>query len=263
MLRCESVSDASPAERAGPTVEIGGTWSMESLAGRPARLSVVVVNVLVDGIVSGRYPAGSLLPPEPVLCQSFDVSRSVVREALKALEEKGLVRARQGHGTTVSSPDEWNLLDPMVLDATIRSDETLQVLDQLVDVRVALESDMVWTAAKSMSDADLAELDAVVDEMRTQLRDPDRYLEIDSRFHEVIMRCSGNRLGRSIIRTIHPLARASTRYNPPSDEDDIKRAHEGHLAIYEQLRRHDADAAAAAMQEHIRGTWTLRKRKRP
>lgn len=237
-------------------------WSIESLAGRPARLSMVVVSVLVEGIVSGRYPSGSLLPPEPVLCQSFDVSRSVVREALKALEEKGLVRARQGQGTTVTSPDEWNLLDPVLLDATIRADETMQILDQLVDVRVALESDMVRTAAQTMSDADLAKLDAVVEELRTHLQDPERYKDLDTRFHDVIMVCSGNRLGRSIIHAIHPLARASTRYNPPSDEEDIRRAHEGHLAIYEHLRRHDGDAAAATMQEHIRGTWTLRKQKR-
>ena len=96
--------------------------------------------------------------PSRVLCRSFDVSRSVVREAMKALEEKGLARARQGHGTTITPPDEWNLLDPIVLEATIRADETMQILDQLVDVRAALESDMARAAAHSMSDADLAEL---------------------------------------------------------------------------------------------------------
>jgi DNA-binding FadR family transcriptional regulator len=240
----------------------GGAWPVKSLAGRPARLSVVVVSVLAEGIITGRYPSGSLLPPEPVLCQSFDVSRSVVREALKALEEKGLVHARQGHGTTVTPPDEWNLLDPVVLEATIRADGTVQILDQLVDVRVALESDMARTAARSMSDADLAELAKLLEELRTQLRDAERYQETDTRYHDFIMRCSGNRLGRSIIRAIHPHARASSRYNPPADEDDLWQGHLGHVAIYERLLHHDADGAAAAMQEHIRGTWTQRKRKR-
>ena len=235
---------------------------MDSLAGRPARLSVVVVNVLVDGIVSGRYPPGSLLPPEPVLSRSFDVSRPVVREALKALEEKGLARARQGHGTTVTAPDEWNLLDPAVLEAMIRADETMQVLDQLVDVRVALESDMTRTAAHSMSDADLSELGALLEELRTVIQDAERYQDIDTRYHDFIMRCSGNQLGRSIIRAIHPHARASARYNPQADEGDIRQAHVGHVAIYEHLCRRDADGAAAAMQQHIRGTWTQRKVKR-
>src|SRR5512133_1426667 len=102
--RLSRVSDSSQAERSSrPDPDDGNGWS---IARRPARLSVVVVESLLDGIVSGRYPPGTLLPPEPVLCQTFDVSRSVVREAMKALEEKGLARARQGHGTTISPPDD-------------------------------------------------------------------------------------------------------------------------------------------------------------
>jgi DNA-binding FadR family transcriptional regulator len=253
------VSDSSEVQPlSAPVADDGNGWSM---ARRPTRLSVVVVGALVDAIVGGRYPPGTLLPPEPVLCQSFDVSRSVVREAMKVLEEKGLARARQGHGTTVSPPDEWNMLDPAVLDAAIRADETMEILDALVDVRVALESAMARTAAQSMGEADLAELGDLLEEMSTQLRDPERYLASDTRYHDFIMRCSGNRLGRSIIRAIHPHARASSRYNPPADEASIRLAHAGHTAIYEQLRRHDPEGATAAMQEHIRRTWTLRKPK--
>jgi GntR family galactonate operon transcriptional repressor len=255
------VSDSSQAERVSqPPHEDGAGWS---IARRPARLSLVVVDALVEGIVSGRYPPGTLLPPESVLGKSFDVSRSVVREAMKVLEEKGLAHARQGHGTTINPPDEWNLLDPAVLDATIRADETMQILDELVDVRVALESSMTGTAARSMSDADLAELGDLIEEMRTQLHDPERYLATDTRYHDFIMLCSGNRLGRSIIRAIHPHARASSRYSPPADDEDIRQAHLGHTAIYERLLEHDAEGAAAAMREHIRGTWTLRKPKCP
>lgn len=256
------MSETSPADRSAPVADAPSPWSIGSLAGRPARLSVVVVSVLVESIVSGRYPPGSMLPPEPMLCQSFDVSRSVVREALKVLEEKGLAHARQGQGTTVASPDEWNLLDPLVLDATIRADQSLQILDQLVDVRAALEAEMVRTAARLMTAADLSELDSVVEELLRHVRDPEGYKVIDTRFHDVIMRCSGNRLGRSIIHAIHPHARASTRYNPPTDEEDTRLAHEGHVAIYKHLRDHDGDAAATAMEDHIRGTWTQRKQKR-
>ena len=257
------MSDPSSTDQLSQaTLADGNEWSVDALTGRPPRLSVVLVKVLVESIVCGRYPPGSLLPPEPVLCQSFDVSRSVVREALKVLEEKGLARARQGHGTTVSPPDEWNLLDPVVLEATIRADETMQILDQLIDVRVALECDMVRTAARSMSDADLARLGALLEELESQLKEPQRYVETDTRYHDLIMRCSGNRLGRSIIRAIHPHARASSRYNPPTDVEDIRRSHLGHVAIYEHLLRRDGEGAAAVMQEHIRGTWKLRKRKR-
>jgi DNA-binding FadR family transcriptional regulator len=225
-------------------------------------LSVVVVKVLVDRIVSGEYPPGSLLPPEPVLCQSFDVSRSVVREAVKALEEKGLARARQGHGTTITEPDEWNLLDPVVLDAAVRHDETMEILDDLVEVRVALECDMVRAATQRMTRTDFDELARILGELESEIKVPERYFETDTRYHDFILRCSGNRLGRSIIRSIHPYARASTRYSPPADDEDILQSHLGHTAIYECLDRRDPDGAATAMEEHIRDSWILRKQKR-
>lgn len=229
---------------------------------RPARLGIPVVAALVDQIVGGTLPPGSGLPPEPALCASFGVSRTVVREAVKVLEEKGLARARQGQGTTITVPDEWNLLDPVVLEATIRHDDDMRILDDLVAVRVALECDMARAAAESMTSTDLAELAGLVDELDSQRRDPQRYQDTDTRYHDLIMRCSGNRLARSIIRVIHPHARASSRYNPPADDDDIGQSHLGHVAIYETLARHDADGAAAAMADHIIGTWTLRKQKR-
>ena len=240
----------------------GKTWTIASLAARPARLSEVLVSVLVDRIVSGEYPSGHLLPPEPTLCQSFDVSRSVVREAVKVLEEKGLARARQGHGTTITSSDEWNLLDPVVLDAAIRHDDTMQVLDDVVEVRAALECDMVRAAAQRMTSADLEELGRLLRELESEITTPERYYETDTRYHDFILRCSGNRLGRSIIRSIHPYARASSRYSPPAEEEDLRQSQQGHAAIYQHLARRDGEGAAAAMEEHITGSWTVRKQRR-
>lgn len=256
------MNDTAATQQLPPPSDDGATWTMASLAGRPTRLSVVVINDLVDRIVRGDYLSGHLLPPELALCQAFDVSRSVVREAVKALEEKGLVRARQGHGTTITSPDEWNVLDPVVLDAAIRHDDTLQMLDELVKVRAALECDMVRTAAQRMTSADLAELARLLEQLAAEIKDPARYVDTDTQYHDFILRCSGNRLGRSIIRLIHPYARASTRYSPPADEADIRQSHQGHVAIYEHLIARDSDGAAAAMDEHITGSWALRKQKR-
>lgn len=253
LSRSQHLEQADPPE--------GKPWTTASLASRPARLSVVVVTILVDRIVAGEYPPDSLLPPEPVLCQSFDVSRSVVREAVKALEEKGLARARQGHGTTITSPDEWNLLDPVVLDAAVRHDDTMQILDDVVEARVALESQMVRAAARRMKSAHMEELHHLLIRMETEIKDPERYHETDTRFHDFIHRCSGNRLARSIIRSIHPYARASSRYSPPMDEEDIRQSHLQHVAIFDRLEIHDAEGAVAAMQEHIVGSWALRKQK--
>src|SRR5947209_8311591 len=254
-----SPSRSTPGSVSGfsADIEAGQPWPA-----RPARLAIPVVEALVDRIVSGAIPAGSSLPAEPALSASFGISRSVVREAVKLLEEKGLAHARQGQGTIVTPADEWNLLDPVVLDAAIRHDETMQILDDLVEVRVSLECLMIRAAARHMSDADLEGLGHLLTELESQIKAPERYLETDTRFHDYFLRCSGNRLGRSIIHTIHPYARASTRYNPVADEEDIRQSHRGHVVIYEHLLQRDSEGAAAALEDHISGTWALRKQKR-
>jgi DNA-binding FadR family transcriptional regulator len=230
---------------------------------RPARLGIAVLAALADQIVSGRFAPGTALPTEPLLCEAFGVSRTVVREALKVLEEKGLVRVKQGQGTTVTSPEQWNLLDSVVLDAAIRNDESLEILNDLIEVRVALECQMARRAARTIDEAGLEELRqmlAVLDRLRSE---PDEYLLTDTYYHDAIHRQSGNGLARSIIRSVHPVARASSRYNGDPHLSDIERSHAGHVAIFEHLARHDADGAADAMYDHIMTSWLERSRPAP
>ncbi|HWO58571.1 MAG TPA: GntR family transcriptional regulator, partial [Umezawaea sp.] len=115
---------------------------------RPNNLAKAVTAELVQRIVRGVHPHGSTLPPEPVLCEMFSVSRTVVREAVKVLQEKGLVQVRQGAGTMVNPLVAWNMLDELVLAATIAEDESLAILDDLVVTRRLLESDMAQVAAR-------------------------------------------------------------------------------------------------------------------
>jgi DNA-binding FadR family transcriptional regulator len=122
---------------------------------RPARLGEAVVASVTDRIVTGQLPVGSPLPAEQVLCQDYGVSRSVIRESLKLLEEKGLLVVKQGHGTTILPPENWNLLDPVVLKTVISNDNTLAIFDDLIDVRAALESQMAQRTATKITDAQL------------------------------------------------------------------------------------------------------------
>jgi DNA-binding FadR family transcriptional regulator len=107
---------------------------------RPANLARALTAELVGRIVRGLHQPGTPLPPEPALCETFSVSRTVVREAVKLLQEKGLVQVRRGSGTIVTPPTTWNMLDELVLAATIAEDETLAILDDLVVTRRLLES---------------------------------------------------------------------------------------------------------------------------
>ncbi len=226
---------------------------------RPSSLGVAVLQTLIDNIVGGEIAPGSSLPTNPELCVAFGVSRTVVRESLKLLEEKGLIRVRQGQGTTVAPTDQWNLLDPLVLEAAIRFDEKLEIIDDLVDVRVGLESLMARRTAQKITDDQLGELREAFSVLESLLDQPDDYLLADVEYHDVILRSSGNKLGRSIIRTVHPYARASARYNPHMRLAEIALSHEGHLKIHNAISSHDEDGAFVAMHDHITSGWLRRK----
>ena len=152
-----------------------------------------------------------------------------------------------------------NLLDPLVLEAAVRYDEKLEIIDDLVDVRVGLESLMARRTAQRIDDQQLAELREALAVLESLLDQPDEYLLADIEFHDVILRSSGNRLGRSIIRTVHPYARASARYNPHMRLAEIALSHEGHLNIFEKISAHDEDGAFIAMHDHITSGWLRRK----
>ncbi|SNX66163.1 DNA-binding FadR family transcriptional regulator [Streptomyces sp. TLI_55] len=226
---------------------------------RPARLAHAVVESLADSIVSGAIPSGSTLPVEPELCETFGVSRITIREAVKSLEAKGLVRARQGSGTTITPSEEWNLLDPVVLAATVRHDDELVVLDQLVGVRSVLEAQMAAQAAELATDDDLREIDLLLGRLDEEVATPARFIETDVLFHDRIMQASRNRLGRSIIRTVHTQARSTFLYNGTPDGHSCEQANAEHRRIVEQLRARDPQRAAQAMTAHIEAAWSRRR----
>lgn len=226
---------------------------------RPARLATAVVDALVDRIVSGDLEPGVLLPNEPRLCEVFGVSRTVLRESVKVLEQKGLIRVKQGHGTTVAMPDQWNLLDPVVLEASVRHDKDLHILDDLVDVRQVLESQMARQAAVKATPDHHAGMKRLLDQLAVEVVMPERHVLTDLEFHDAIMRASGNRLGRAVVRTIHSEARASARYTGYPQRSDCEASNLGHARIYECIIAGDPDGAADAMSVHILSSWRCRR----
>src|SRR4051812_44049752 len=124
---------------AGPDGASPGTLPFAPPRNRGDRLGPVVVAKLVDDIVSGRLATGAALPTEADLGEQFGVSRTVVRESVKLLQDKGLVNIRHGVGTVVLPESSWDMIDDVVLTALVRHDESLLILDEVVSIRAALE----------------------------------------------------------------------------------------------------------------------------
>ncbi|RAS67008.1 GntR family transcriptional regulator [Lentzea atacamensis] len=236
-----------------------GTSETPGWTRRPASLAAAVTAELVQRIVRGDYPSGVTLPPEPVLCETFSVSRTVIREAVKVLQEKGLVRVRQGAGTMVSPPVQWNMLDELVLAASIAEDETLAVLDDLVVTRRLLESDMAQVAAQTAGQDTLDRLRELVDRMDELVDDVATYEEHDRLFHDAIMQASGNRIARGVVRSLEAQAITTAGYLGKSSRELCQASNAGHRRIYEHIAGKDPAGAADAMCTHITEAWLVRR----
>ena len=230
-------------------------------AGRvpPARLGVAVVADLVAAIVTGALEPGEVLPPEGELSQQFGVSRTVIRESVKRIEEKGLVVVAQGRGTTVNPPSAWNVLDPVVLSAMVDHDDSLGVLDELSIVRGSLEASMARAAAARQTPERTAALRAAFEDTRHRIDDFEAYNQADADFHYLIMEQSGNRLAANITRILFARARESARFIGTPGPEALRDTLDEHQAILEAIVRGDAEGAAQAMRDHIATAWARRR----
>ena len=229
---------------------------------RPARLASVVVEELAVRIISGALPDGSLLPTEPALCEAFGFSRTVIREALKLLQQRGLVRVEQGRGTTVQPRTAWNLLDPLVIRIALAHDHDMSLLDNLIAVRRVLEREMARSAAVRLSDDELAALARNIDEADAACYDYERFRALDQEFHAIVMQASGNEVGLTIVRTIHQHAGGMPPLSEAQPPTDLARTAMEHRSIYAALAARDGAAAAERISAHIDFAWAGRKHAR-
>src|SRR4051794_39372064 len=237
----------------------GAAPRLPDWARRPANLPSALASELVDRIVRGNYPPGSTMPPEPVLCESFSVSRTVVREAVKMLQEKGLVDVRRGSGTVVNPQVMWDMLDELVLSASVAEDGGLEVLDDLVVTRRLLESDMAHVAARVADAAVIERLRELVETMDSRVDDPAAYAVHDRSFHDTIMRTSGNRIARAVVRSLESQVVHTARYVGELGRDLCVASNRGHRTISERIAAGDPDGASTAMFNHITEAWVVRR----
>lgn len=226
---------------------------------RPPRLASAVIEDLVDRVVGGELPTGASLPTEPALCRTFAVSRTVVREAVKALETMRLVKVQQGFGTTVCPFAEWDLANSTVLAALVRHDADNAILEDLVDVRRALEAQMAGQAAQRATDAERQLIAARMAALEATMPDATAYLRADVEFHDAIMAASGNRLGRAIVHNLTVEAYRSLRYLGDPSAEELKISTEAHRAVCDAVLAARADAAVDAMNRHIVEAWDRRR----
>jgi DNA-binding FadR family transcriptional regulator len=149
-------------------------------------------------IVQGGVAPGQALPTEPEIGAQFNVSKTVVREAIRGLAAKGMVQARTRLGTRVLPREHWHVLDPDVLSWQLDAPPDPEFLRDFEEFRHAIEPTAARLAALRADSDDRADIQAALDHMRATAGDPDAYLAADLVFHTAILSATHNRLLRGL-----------------------------------------------------------------
>jgi DNA-binding FadR family transcriptional regulator len=170
-----------------------------------------IVQSLGKAIALGEYPQGQPLKAEAALCESFDASRTVLREAVKMLTAKGMLDARPRRGTIVLPESQWNLSDPDILNWLLDRKGSLPIIAEFADMRLAIEPAACGLAALNMTPENKTTLLHAIERMEAAARGEDDHLDADIAFHVGILEASSNRFFWNMRHTIEVALRFSIR----------------------------------------------------
>jgi DNA-binding FadR family transcriptional regulator len=213
---------------------------------------------LLEEIAHGRYAPDERLPPEMELAGRLGVSRGVVRELLRGLEDRGVVSIRHGRGARVNPIADWNLLDADVLDALMPTAASAGILSDFLECRRMLETEAAALAARRASGRDLcdmadalAQMGALAVDSQTDAEANRRFHEADIAFHGVMFRASGNQV---LPRVVEPIQRTMVTLRPHlalHPEHRLRKTLPEHKAILAAIADHDPERARQAMRDHL------------
>jgi DNA-binding FadR family transcriptional regulator len=223
-----------------------------------------VVEALGQRILAGELDEGETLDV-PALEVEFDVSRTVLREALRVLKAKGLIDARQKRGTFVQPRSEWRLLDPDVVRWQFAGRDDSRFLDDLAEVRGIVEPASARLAALRRDDADIAAMEKALETMSAAVRGEADAVEADLSFHRALLAATHNELlaRMEVVLESGLAARDRLVHSRVQDDDPVP----AHAAVLDAVRDRDPDAAvdasSALLAKALLDIERARKARRP
>jgi GntR family transcriptional repressor for pyruvate dehydrogenase complex len=216
-----------------------GTVTRDAL---PDQIAARVISLITERHLN----PGDRLPPERELAQAMGVSRSSLREALRALSLLGVTEMRQGDGTYLTALDPDALMRPFGLVLAL-SDGQLQ---ELFEARRVIEPGLAALAAERIDEPTLDALRACVRDAAAAIGDEEAFMRADLALHGLIARAASNSILWHVIGSISGMGVASRRRTtslPGVQQQTV----EDHRAIVAALEARDPETAAAAMLRHL------------
>jgi GntR family transcriptional repressor for pyruvate dehydrogenase complex len=245
---------------------IGAVTGSESAGGEPAalfeqisrepRLSDKVADMMLETILSRRLRVGDRLPSERELGEQFGVSRTVVREAVRALVAKGVIEVRSGSGLRVAAVNAAAVSESMSL--FLRGGDL--EIEKVHEVRRLIEVHIAGLAAERADSEDIERLREIHERMRREAGDVEAAARDDLEFHRVIALATQNELYLVLMDSIGSSLIDIRRENLGSGSAPATL--DQHERVLERIAAHDPDGARAAMEDHLEAVadWWRRRR---
>ena len=213
---------------------------------KSTRIYEEIVRQVKAMIAESRLKGGDRLPPERDLAEKFVVSRTSVREALRALESLGLVEIRPGEGTFVRQVSVDSLVEPLALLMVSQR----EAIGELFEARRLLEPSLAGLAATRATPEEIQEMERILDEQAKEIAAGRTGLAQDAQFHSAIGAAAHN---RAITRIAHAIMDLLTQSREESLNTPGRptRSHEDHRRVLGAIGRRDSEAARKAMLDHI------------
>lgn len=221
-------------------------------------MSINRVTAAVDDILSrihsGEFAVGQAIPPEAELASLLDVSRPTMREAVRSLSTKGVLRVVHGRGTFVNPVRSWTDL-PTMINALQQKESPRQIGLQLIELRRMIEVGACGLAARNRTDDDVEILTAHLDAFDEAVRNNNisGITQADIAFHSAILFASANPFLPTIMLTLQD-ALSTSRKHTSSDPEIRARAQVHHRAILAAIIEQDEMKAKNAMRAHMTQT---------
>jgi len=217
--------------------------------GRMPRLSDTIAEQLLEAIVAGRFREGDILPSERELGDQFGVSRTVIREAIRALATRGVVEVQSGRGVRVIAMDTASVTEAMSL---LLRGESMIDFGKVHEIRMMLETHVAALAAERSTDAEIAQLESLMDRWVAAGDDVAAASQLDVDFHRAIATSAHNELYLVLLDSIAGALLENRRATLALEHSHAKVLGE-HRAVVNAIAAHDPEAARGAMRTHLHG----------
>lgn len=215
------------------------------------RMSRAIRDEITSLILARGLGSGDPLPTETELVEALGVSRNSIREALKALQALDIVEIRHGYGTYVGRLSLDPLADGLTFRALHDIGRDLRSMEEILEVREALEAALIRRVAETVPGEDLVALDEVTRRMNERAKAGDTFAEEDREFHEILYRSLNNALVTQLLRAFWDVFHRVNHRLGVTDPNPVLTARR-HRAIVTALRKRDVARAEHAMAEHFR-----------